>query len=62
MFSIFELNELKNTFAVKVNSGTSLPEIKSVEDKTIYIVESDTIKLYIAYKGKWYLINTLTEV
>jgi len=55
-----QLAELRNFFSGKVLTGDTLPNLKSVDDKTFFI-DTVTLKLYISLNGKWYLVTTLTE-
>lgn len=63
MITLEQIEELRQYFAPKIEEGIKLPEVRSVVDGTEFVLtEGTTKKLYKMIKGKWYLINTLTEV
>ena len=51
-----DIEELKRHFNVKVESGKSLPNVKSVSDNTpFYLKQSDGVYVeYIMFNGKWH--------
>ena len=51
-----DIEELKRHFNVKVESGKSLPNVKSVSDNTpFYLKQSDGVYIeHIMFNGKWH--------
>lgn len=49
--------ELKNEFAQVPEHGDTLPDIKSIGDKVLFIKDNT---LYITHNGEWKTIGSLT--
>lgn len=63
MIPLEQIEQLRQYFSPKIESGTRLPDVRSVNDGTQFVVDTGTTRtLYIMYKGKWNLIGNLTEV
>lgn len=65
MFSSEQIEELKNIFNSKPGYGTRLPDIKDVEDRTVFYLKSqDTYIEHIAFLGNWYkkVTNSSSQV
>lgn len=60
MFSNAEIEELRNYFQVKSESGTKLPNIKTMADNSSFYLQEKLstgeiiYKKYTAIKGAWY--------
>jgi hypothetical protein len=63
LITLQQIEELREYFSPKPQSGARLPDVRSVADGVQFIVDTGiTRTLYIMYKGKWNLIGNLTEV
>lgn len=54
--------EFERYFHPATKAGTSLPNIKTVSDGIVFLLDDgSTVTKYRAYNGKWYNDGTITE-